>query len=144
MYLPCLEIGVPQASLLTVLRGSELHCKVAAMVLELQSYRCMLIDSCGAWDLLMSIREIADDVPEGAGPARVWEHRDLVIQPMPGKVACAAAFDITQGLCTYFDGGCREGKGYSGVAVFGTGGELLQAHAEFHGREAGTHNKAEG
>ena len=31
MYLPHLEIGVPQASLLTVLRGSELHCKVAAV-----------------------------------------------------------------------------------------------------------------
>ena len=85
MYLPCLEIGVPQASLLTALRGSELHCKVAAMVLELQSYRCMLIDRCGAWDLLMSIRVTVDDVPEGAEPTRVWEHRDLEIQPTPGK-----------------------------------------------------------
>ena len=63
MYLPRLEIGVPQASLLTVLRGSELHCKVTAMVLQLQSYQCTLIDSCGAWDLLTSIQEIADDVP---------------------------------------------------------------------------------
>ena len=79
MYLPRLEIGVPQASLLTALRGSELHCKVAAMVLELQSYMCMLVDSCGAWDLMTSIREIADDSPDGAEPTRVWDHRDLVI-----------------------------------------------------------------
>ena len=135
MYLPSLEIGVPQASLLTALWGSELHCKVAAMVLELQSYQCMLIDSCGAWDLLTSIWEIADDVPDGAEPARVWEHRDLVIQPTLGKATCAAAFDRTQGLRAYFDGVCREGEGYSGVAVFGTGGEMLQAHAEFHGHE---------
>ena len=125
-----------------MLRGSELHCKVAAMVLELQSYRCTLIDSCGAWDLLMSIREIEDDVPEGVEPARVWEHRDLVIQPTPGKAACTAAFDVTQSLRAYFEGGCREGEGYSGVAVFGPGGELLQAHVEFHGRKADSHNKA--
>ena len=91
----------------------------------------------------MSIREIADDVPDGAEPARVWEHHDFVIQPTPGKAACTAAFDITQGLRTYFNGGCREGEGYSGVAVFGTGGELLQAHTEFHGRKVDTHNKAE-
>ena len=142
MYLPRVEVGVPRAGLLAALKMSELHCRVTAMVLELQSYRCVLVDSCGAWDIMCSIAELPGEGGDEC-PGRVWEHRDLEIVPTAGKAVLTAPFDVAQGPRIYFDGGCKEGEGYSGAAAFGADGNLLRAEAQFHGRSADTHNKAE-
>ena len=51
IYLPQIEVAVPNAALLAVLKTRELHCAVLALVIELQSYNVPLVDGVGAWDV---------------------------------------------------------------------------------------------
>ena len=50
-YLPWIEVAVPNAALLAVLRTRELYCAVLVLVVKLQSYNITLVDGIGAWDM---------------------------------------------------------------------------------------------
>ena len=50
-YLLWIEVAVPNAALLAVLRTRELYCAVLVLVIELQSYSATLVDGVGAWNV---------------------------------------------------------------------------------------------
>ena len=51
MYLPAIEIALPNAGLVACVKLHDVHAKLQAWILELQSYGCSFVDGQGAWEL---------------------------------------------------------------------------------------------
>ena len=116
MYVPWVQVAVPNAAMFAALQLADLHCKVQALYLELQSYNVKIVDGLGAWDIATTVREAAATEPDPI-ERRTWSHVDCTIsstrRPPP-----ALAIDARRAFRVYFDGGCKKRLGAGGAVVF--------------------------
>ena len=83
----------------------DLHCKLQALYVELQSYNVELVNGLGALNVAASVHEAAAVAVQPECLLCMWEHHKLVISSTHWSTP-ALDIDAMKAVCVCFDGGC--------------------------------------